>query len=100
MRRRLVCLGLASILATLATSSVCAQERAARVDRHGEPLPPGALARLGTLKWQQKTGVTAVAFSPDGKTLAAGSGPADGSIYLRDSATGRVLRRLQGHTRE
>jgi WD40 repeat protein len=99
-RRLTLFLCLASGLTPLAITGAGAQEKAARMDRHGEPLPPGALARLGTLKWQQKTGVTAVAFAPDGKTLAAGSGPADGSIYLRDTATGRVLRRLQGHTRE
>jgi WD40 repeat protein len=69
------------------------------VDRHGEPLPPGARARLGTLNWQQKSGVTAVAFAPDGKVLAAGSGPADGTIYLRSAATGRVRRRLEGRSR-
>jgi WD40 repeat protein len=82
-----------------APSGLRAQGKPGRVDRHGEPLPPGAVARLGTLSWQQPTGVTAVAFSPDGKVLAAGSGPMDGSIYLRHAATGRVLRRLEGHTR-
>ncbi len=101
MRRRLTPrLALIAVLAALAPAEARAQEKSPRLDRHGVPLPPGAVARLGTLSWQQKTGVTAVAFSPDGNTLAAGSGPADGRIYLRDAATGRVLRKLQGHTAE
>jgi WD40 repeat protein len=91
---------LTTTLVPPAPSRVSGQHKAARVDSHGVPLPPGALARLGTMRWRQQGGVTAVAFSPDGKVLAVGSGPQDGSIYLRDPRTGRVLRRLQGHTRE
>ncbi|MCP4996626.1 MAG: WD40 repeat domain-containing protein, partial [Gammaproteobacteria bacterium] len=40
--------------------------------------------------------VTAVAFSPDGKTLLSGAG--DNTLRLWDAATGRPLRTLQGHT--
>ena len=41
---------------------------------------------------------SAVAFSPDGKTIAAGApvGP-DESIYLLDAATGDVAGKLSGH---
>jgi len=71
-----------------------------RTDLYGDALPPGAIARLGTMRWRQSSGVTCVAFSPDGKLLAAGSGVKDGSIYLWEVATGKVRRRLQGHTHE
>jgi WD40 repeat protein/tRNA A-37 threonylcarbamoyl transferase component Bud32 len=37
-----------------------------------------------------------VAFSPDGKLLAAAS--PDGEVDLRDAKTGRVMRTLRGHT--
>ena len=40
-------------------------------------------------------GAWSVAFSPDGRYLAAGSG--DGTVTLSDSRTGREMRKLKGH---
>jgi RNA polymerase sigma factor (sigma-70 family) len=67
-------------------------------DLYGDPLPAGALLRLGTLRWRQGGRVMSVAFSPDGKTVAAGG--VDQVIHLRHSATGRSLRTFRGHTDE
>ncbi len=63
-----------------------------RTDDHGDPLPPGAVARLGTLRLRHVvrdgSGAACVAFSPDGKTLVSG-----GDVGLRawDVATGKDL---------
>jgi RNA polymerase sigma factor (sigma-70 family) len=61
---------------------------AIRIDRFGEPLPAGARARLGTLRWRAGNSTTQIAFSPDGKTVVAATH--DGA-YAWDATTGRPL---------
>src|SRR5262249_43060980 len=62
------------------------------IDRHGDPLPEMALARLSTVRWRQHlrsgSGFTAVAFSPDGKLLAS---TGDVGLSLWDVATGKPV---------
>ncbi len=67
-------------------------QKAPRVDRHGDPLPDGAVARLGTVRFRPGGAMAGVAFSPDGKAIAAGS--YDGPIFLLDAVTGKELRRF------
>ncbi len=42
--------------------------------------------------------VESIALSPDGKTLATGSGVWDGTVKLWDVTTGRTIATLKGHT--
>ena len=68
----------------------------APIDRYGDPLPPGAVARLGTVRFRHEGEGQVIAFSGDGKVLASTS--KDGLIFLWDAATGKELRRLQPAT--
>ena len=47
---------------------------------------------------QRDWGLTALAMSPDGRVLASGSGFEDPAIRIWDTATGRLLFPLPGHT--
>ena len=65
-------------------------------------------SRIRLLKWQtgeemllsigsEANGVSALAFSPDGRILAAGYAYGDGAIRLWDVATGGLVGVLEGH---
>jgi RNA polymerase sigma factor (sigma-70 family) len=60
-----------------------------RVDQFGDPLPPGALARLGTVRFRHGARVYSVDISPDGKTLA--SRDLNGVVRLWDIGSGKEL---------
>lgn len=53
------------------------------------PLPPGALAHLRIREWKRNGGVRAVAFTPDGKQVAATS--SNGHMLLWQTATGKEV---------
>jgi RNA polymerase sigma factor (sigma-70 family) len=60
------------------------------VDLYGDPLPDGAIARLGTVRFRHPD-IQSIAYSPDGKTIAAGN---FGSIMLWEAETGKPIARF------
>ena len=67
---------------------------AAHLDRLGDPLPQGALLRLGSDRLSHQGSVYCTAFSPDGKVLASGGGYYDGTVRLWEPTTGKELLRF------
>jgi RNA polymerase sigma factor (sigma-70 family) len=63
-------------------------------DRLGDPLPRGAVARLGTTRGRHTDNLSALALSPDGKLLATRAG--DDRVRLWDASTGKELHALGG----
>jgi WD40 repeat protein len=63
----------------------------ARKDAHGDPLPPGAIARFGTIRWRVETGCPLLAFAPDGKTVVSAGA---GGVTVWETTTGKPLRRF------
>src|SRR5947209_9811529 len=67
------------------------------IDIFHDPLPPGALARLGTIRLRVplENGIYSLAFSSDGKFLASGEGK--GAIDLWEVPSGKLIRQWRPH---
>src|SRR5262245_45473204 len=83
-RIRLHCPAAATVLALAA--ALPQGSPGAGFDALGDALPPGAVARLGTARLLHTDRVVAVAFSPDGRTVATAAGS---NVFLWETATGR-----------
>jgi WD40 repeat protein len=66
---------------------------APKLDRHGDPLPSGAVVRFGTVRLRHGANIQALGFTPDGKSLCTVSGN-DDSIRMWDAASGKEIARL------
>ena len=66
---------------------------ATALDRHGDPLPANAIARLGTVRLRHSMGVRALAFTRDGQALASIGGN-ESNLLLWQVPSGKVLARL------
>ena len=63
-----------------------------KADAHGDPLPPGAVARYGTTRFNFRGGVFQLAVSPSGKHLAVN--PGNNTLSVCDTRTGRSARTI------
>ncbi len=89
---RVICTAVCLLASIGAGGSSLAQEPAGpRTDASGDPLPAGALARLGSLRWSHPQPVVFVAFLPDGKAVLTGA--ADHVFRLWDRTSGKEIRR-------
>jgi RNA polymerase sigma factor (sigma-70 family) len=61
-------------------------------DIYGDPLPPGAVARLGTIRFRHDGGPERLAFSGDGKILV---GSTSSGIIFWEASSGKELHRLK-----
>jgi RNA polymerase sigma factor (sigma-70 family) len=68
-----------------------------RTDRYGDPLPPGAIARIGTVRFREGGGIFSLAYSPNGKMLASATGDSEGVIRVWDATTGKERLLLRPH---
>jgi RNA polymerase sigma factor (sigma-70 family) len=59
------------------------------VDRFGDPLPPGAVARIGTTRLRPFWTTSCLAFSPDGRIVVSGD---EEVLHWWDTATGKEVR--------
>ncbi len=64
--------------------------RRKRLDVHGDPLPEGAVARLGTSRFNHGTNINDTMYTPDGKGLLTFG--YDGFVRVWDPTSGRLVR--------
>ena len=84
-------LRLATALLLAAAAGASAAEPA-RTDALGDPLPPGAVLRLGTLRWRAGSPIIYLFTLPDGAVLTVCQ---DHTAQIWDTATGRERRRIE-----
>lgn len=70
----------------------CPTDKRPRLDLQGDPLPDGAIARLGTVRLRHGHIITGIVFSGDGKSVVASD--YSGGVRVWDAANGKEVRRL------
>jgi WD40 repeat protein len=101
-QRRIAC-SVAILLLTLGSAvqqrccwaqAIAPAAATARTDLYGDPLPTGAISRLGTTRFRHGSQwLKGLALTPDGKTLIAAA--EEHSLHFWDTATGRQIKQLR-----
>jgi WD40 repeat protein len=86
-------LALATIL--IADCILDGQERPIRTDIAGDPLPDGAISRIGTIRYRVRGWHQQVFFSADGDTVIAKG--EESVLKLFDVETGKILAEIKVH---
>jgi WD40 repeat protein len=94
LRARMSEAPLRALLLVSLLGAIAAADEPPRTDLYGDPLPAGAIARLGTMRLTHNGGSNAIVFSPDGKTIASACGQGDKSVRLWDVVSGKLLWRI------
>jgi WD40 repeat protein len=69
-------------------------EPLSREDALGDPLPPGAVMRLGSARWRHGEPISVIACSKDGKRLASASRD-DAWVRIWDAESGEMLHKVK-----
>ncbi|MHC4474256.1 MAG: hypothetical protein ACYTEL_01340 [Planctomycetota bacterium] len=85
-----------NVFAMARRAKIVAEAPKVRIDSYGDPLPAGAVGRLGTCRLRHQGRAIAVIYSPDGRTIVSGGD--DRAVVVWEADSGRVLHRLLGHT--
>jgi RNA polymerase sigma factor (sigma-70 family) len=74
------------------TNAESQKRKEPRLDWHGDPLPEGALARLGTVRLRHDPFISGVVFSSDSKSILASDWYS--GVHVWDAAEGKEIRRF------
>jgi WD40 repeat protein len=78
-----------------------ARSAAPITDGLGDPLPPGAVLRLGTSRFRHGGQIYSLAYSADGRRVVTGNAPMNGaldaSVIVWDAQSGQRLHTWAGH---
>jgi WD40 repeat protein len=69
-----------------------AAAEAGKTDLFGDPLPAGALARMGTVRWRHSGSISFVGYTAQGKQLITAC--SDGFFRVWDVSSGKEIRRF------
>ena len=84
------CFGLIAVAILSAPGSI--RGVVPRVDHYGDPLPAGAIARIGTIRLRNMGEISLVALSPDGKLLVTTADRRPLQVW--NTATGAFIREI------